>query len=731
MSGTPALPVGAVLAGRFEVQSTLGRGGFSITYVATDLTQHDECVIKELAPAGAQRAGNELDLSTVPSTNPARLRKRFLEEANLISGLVAPGILHLRDAFEENGTAYFVTDMLPGARTLDSVIAQEGRMGSEEAQDILFQLVDILEGVHERKILHRDLKPSNILLSPKGEVFVIDFGAAREWHADSAALQTVLFTPGYAPLEQLSDRGRRGPATDIYALCATAYHMLAGFPPRPASERADGTEIAPLGRLRPDLDQPLTQAVMTGLELHFKDRPQSIAELRALLVTPDPNEPALSTLETYDATALRLKRFSFDRNQCPVCSGILERPKPLRAGICPLCREGAIRPRDLPERRCAKCRTGVLHHRGHKTPILICPICFQGVLKWRRGGLSLRKVRAECPRCSAVLEGDGIEARLLPDGEPKPWASWLVESGRSREAWICDSCEQAFDIMPGGRWKKVSKHGGQGPEHYPDEWARIAAGLKPDAGNAHCDFCQADYWSDEETLTLLAFHDDPYRFGARYLEQKLSKADVPWIGAGKSSGNRGPVCPQCDTEFDEEGAYLTLVQSPSVRLSKAVGRSLVMEDWHRLAQGLPLISEQESYLADGEKAMRKAFENGEIPFELKSEAILWSSQAKELERRNAEWFEIGSGQLTVTAKEIAFGRLLRKWRAPVSGIISVALDGGVVALGVSGEPEPIYFEPGAAEIRVTLQSGDQFLRVGAEELAAVLRRLLGVGLGRG
>ena len=203
---------------------------------------------------------------------------------------------------------------------------------------ILLQLLDILEGIHAKRILHRDIKPSNILVSPKGEVFLIDFGAAREWHADSAALQTVLFTPGYAPLEQMSDRGRRGPVTDIYALCATAYHMFAGYPPRPSAERADGTEIVPLSRLRPDLDQPLLQAIMAGLRLRFNERPQTVAELRALLIVPDPDEPSLSTVEALDATALRLSRFSFKRNECPVCSGILERPRPLRTGICPVCR---------------------------------------------------------------------------------------------------------------------------------------------------------------------------------------------------------------------------------------------------------------------------------------------------------------------------------------------------------------------------------------------------------
>ena len=119
---------------------------------------------------------------------------------------------------------------------------------------------------------------------------------------------------------------------------------------------------------------------------------------------------------------------------------------------------------------------------------------------------------------------------------------------------------------------------------------RIAAGLKPDAGNTTCSFCKADFWRKEDTLTLLECHEDPYRFGDRYLERTLHNAEIPWLAAGKTSGNKGLLCPQCDTEFDDDGQFLTLVHSPSVRLARATGRSLVMEDWHRMAQALPLVS---------------------------------------------------------------------------------------------------------------------------------------------
>jgi serine/threonine protein kinase len=718
--------MGTVLAGRFEIHATLGRGGFSIAYLAQDLVQQDQCVVKELAPTGASRNGADLDLSSVPSTNPQRLRKRFLDEANLIGKLDLPGIFHLRDAFEELGTAYYVTDMLPGARTLDSMLAQEGRLDSQTAQDILLQLLELLEGVHARKIIHRDIKPSNILISPKGEVYLIDFGAAREWHADSAALQTVLFTPGYAPLEQLSDRGRRGPATDIYAVCATAYHMLTGFPPRPAAERADGTEMTPLNKLRPDLDQPLIQAITAGLRLHFQDRPQTIAELRTLLLTPDPEEPTLSTLEAFDAAVQRLNKFAFDRHQCPVCSGLLDRPKPLKVGTCPVCRTGRILPRHLSERLCPSCKTGVLHQRGGKAPLLFCPTCKEGLLAFQKRGLLRNRWEGHCEKCHTALEGDNQTGTMIEGGphDERTWEEWRQVSGRSNEAWVCDLCEVKYEALLGGRWQEVKKPGAKVQSYYPDEWARIAAGLPPDAGNCHCDSCGADFYQNEGTTTLLAFKTDPYKFGSRYLDKSIETADLPWLGAGKTSGNKGLVCGQCDTEFDDDGEFYVLIHTPSIRLSKFMSRALVMEDWHRLSQGLPMIGEEESFFARMDEASRRAFEERDILFDDRNPNLYWNGQANELALEHEEWVEIGSGSLEINAQEITFGKMLRRWRAPLSSILNCTAEEDILSLSVSGESRIKTFEVEPVELRLHLASGERILKVTAESLAAVLVKVL-------
>ena len=237
MADPRPLPPGTVLSERFEIEQVLGRGGFGIAYKAIDHVREDRVVVKELAPMGLHRA---TDGVIELGQNGDRLRQSFLNEARTLAKLNVPGVLPVRSYFAELGTAYHVTEFVAGSKTLDQIISEEGRLTEEGALDVLMQVIEILEGVHDRSVLHRDIKPSNILVDRKGVATLIDFGSAREWHSDAMVTHTVQFTPGYAPPEQMSERARRGPATDIYSLCATIYHALVGEPPPSAGDRMAG-----------------------------------------------------------------------------------------------------------------------------------------------------------------------------------------------------------------------------------------------------------------------------------------------------------------------------------------------------------------------------------------------------------------------------------------------------------------------------------------------------------
>lgn len=711
--GPQPLAVGAVLGERFEIERILGRGGFGIAYLATDTVRHDQATLKELAPFGALRDPSGLLQVDADESAAQRLRHSFLEEARILARLAIPGILPIRAVFTENGTAYFATDFLAQAQTLEMLLLQEGRMDPEGAMDILFQLLETLEAVHKKGVLHRDIKPTNVLVTPKGQAYLIDFGSAREWHADESTRHTILYTPGYAPIEQLSELGRRGPATDIYAICATAYRMLTGATPIPASDRANGAELVPLRSLRPDVDPAMAAALESGLHLRYHDRPQTISSFRAMLANAE-EAIAPGSLAAYDAKLVKLQRFSFERRQCPSCGGVLDQPKPLRKWGCPVCRDGSIRKRHIATRLCPACQIGTLHRRPNDRPLAFCPLCRTGELSVRKQGLVKRKLFLDCLECKASFESTGDTVALVspPEGqalEPvsRSGREWREIAHRSDEVWLCDGCAAQYDLLPDGRWEQVTPKPKRFHALYPEEWARVAAGLPPGAGNAACDLCNADYFVDAGRLTLLTTEADPHNFAAGHLGRLLDVEHARWLGVGKDSPNPGLVCGECGTEFDFDTDYLRLVKSPHRDLLRHVGEPKKLIDWHRVALGLPETHEEEEFRTDALTAIQTAYETGEIGFDDRN-LKLWKGPAI----RDGK-----NGALSVAKGEITFGGLVKRWRVPLDAIVQASARGDTLALRLSGEDEPVLFDVTPIELTVELKSGSHSVLLGAESLA--------------
>lgn len=693
---------GVLLAERFEIETVLGRGGFGIVYRAKDLLRNDAVVVKELAPDGVLR--NDQGILNLHEDTAHRLRQQFLDEAKTMARLHLRGILPVRLGFTENGTAYYATDYLPNAITLERTIQKEGPMDMAGALDIVYQLLETLEQVHKKGILHRDIKPSNILIGGDGEATLIDFGAAREWHADSTTHHTVLFTPGYAPLEQMAERARRGPATDLYALCATAYEMLSGRKPVSATDRATGVALTSLASLRPDVDNGVARAIEAGLELKYSDRPQTVEEFRELL--NDPGELAAhNSLLEYDAKMVRLQRFGYERRQCPGCpNGLLEEPKPLRKGVCPVCREGTIKKREIHPGLCPVCRISPLKSYRNIDPMHTCPKCRVGWLTIRKKGLLSKEIVAECPACQATFAGTQSEA------EGRSWSEWLIEAGRSETVFHCESCTAQFDEEADGRLLSVVaerplKH----TRLYPEEWDCVAAGLEPGAGNAECSACGADYYLQGENVTLIGSKDDPYGFAKSHLGRLLTLEDNRWMGVGKLSPHPGFVCHTCHTEFDRDGDYLRLVRTRNRILQKHLDEPIKLIDWHRLAESLPTVSEEAEFKEGLTGEIVVSYESGEIGFE-EQNRTLWRGPAVRVDQD-------ANGTLIVTREEVQFGGVFRKWRIPFDAILSASAEENTMWLRVSGEPEPIAFEIAPIEFTAHLESGRYVTQLGAPNLA--------------
>ncbi|MEH1935978.1 MAG: serine/threonine-protein kinase [Nostoc sp.] len=215
-------PLVSLLRNRFRVIRVLSdEGGFGRTYLSEDVDKLNErCVIKQLAPkfqgTWSQKKAMEL----------------FAEEAQRLQDLGEhPQIPTLLAYFEQDGCLYLVQQFINGDNLLKE-LQQRKAYNAREIQSILLDLLPILKFIHDRKVIHRDIKPENIIRHKSdGRLSLIDFGSSKQFTAKVQQKSgTSIGSHGYSPLEQIRD-GKAFPASDLFGLGATCFHLLTGNSP--------------------------------------------------------------------------------------------------------------------------------------------------------------------------------------------------------------------------------------------------------------------------------------------------------------------------------------------------------------------------------------------------------------------------------------------------------------------------------------------------------------------
>ena len=277
------LSSGHLLYNRYSIQQTLGQGGFGITYLAYDQKLEQEVCIKELFISGNSTRGANMTVQSQGNSSFSfqEFVDRFLQEARQLARFQHPNIVRVIDIFQENNTAYTVMEFVNG-ETLKQRVQRLGALEEKEAMLLINQLLDAVEAVHAKGMLHRDIKPDNILINPEGRVVLIDFGSAREFAEGKTTHQTAMITPGYAPPEQYSERAKRGPFTDIYALGATLYFLLTGEKPIASTDRSFEELPAP-HQLNPKVSSQVSSAVLLAMEMKSENRFQNIADMKGAM----------------------------------------------------------------------------------------------------------------------------------------------------------------------------------------------------------------------------------------------------------------------------------------------------------------------------------------------------------------------------------------------------------------------------------------------------------------
>jgi serine/threonine protein kinase len=273
-SGRPRDPSGPVepasepipsRLGRYEILRKLGEGGMGTVYLAVDTLLDRQVAMKVPSLAFSGRP---------------KLRERFYREARLSARLSHPNICPIYDVGEAEGKPYLTMSYVDG-RTLSHEIVKGQPWEPRRAARAIRTLARTLAEAHSLGVVHRDLKPSNVMVNPKGELILMDFGLAQLFDEEAIEITAEgapLGTPAYMSPEQArGDLKAIGPPTDIYSLGVIFYELLAGNRPFEGKmisvvTKITSTDPSPPSVLNPGADPALESICLRAMAKDPGDR---------------------------------------------------------------------------------------------------------------------------------------------------------------------------------------------------------------------------------------------------------------------------------------------------------------------------------------------------------------------------------------------------------------------------------------------------------------------------
>ena len=279
----PAVP-GTILHSRYRILRLVGGGGSAWVYQVEEL------------PAGSSRlwALKELRPQTEDRTQQAANQKLFEQEARLLRDLDHPAIPDIADYFEEQGRAYLIMEFVWGESLEKRLEKANAPLLETDVLHWALQLCDALEYLHGRQppIIFRDLKPSNVMVTNTGQVKLIDFGIARTFKVGKKRDTIAMGSENYAAPEQWG-KGQTDARSDVYALGATLYHLLANLAPTPAFLPS---EPLPLANYNQAVSRPTIALIEKAMARERIKRFQSIVDMRRALVAALPADEQIAAM---------------------------------------------------------------------------------------------------------------------------------------------------------------------------------------------------------------------------------------------------------------------------------------------------------------------------------------------------------------------------------------------------------------------------------------------------
>jgi serine/threonine-protein kinase len=269
-----------IIAGKYRVERVIGRGGMGIVVAAWHLELDQRVALKFLMPELVERGESA---------------ERFRREARAAARIKSEHVVRVLDVGNWEGNApYMVMEYLDG-RDLSAELRERGRLTTRECVDYVLQAIEAVAEAHALGIVHRDLKPENLFLSRRADgsrtVKVLDFGISKTIMLGSSDEQSltrtanIMGSPFYMSPEQMRTPRNVDARSDIWAIGAILYDLLAGRPPYVAETIPQlctmllENDPDPIRSMRSDVTEDLEQVIMKCLAKRTQDRWSSVSEL--------------------------------------------------------------------------------------------------------------------------------------------------------------------------------------------------------------------------------------------------------------------------------------------------------------------------------------------------------------------------------------------------------------------------------------------------------------------